>query len=148
MLFKEAEGEVEVIMAKEEAEVEDKMDPGIDHSPRMDADTVVNIILQNNALLGIKNAGNVAGRITSKINAGLTGHRVVTLIRSRVEAKANVHQSPKTATRGSMKQNRMKKLMTGMVLQLQDVNQEETNLNMTQFILYRMWTMLIVNNFS
>ena len=135
-------------MAKAEAKVEDEMDPGIDHSPMIDADTVVNVILQNNALLGVKNAGNVARRITSKINADLTGHRVVILIRSRVEAKANVHQSPKTGTRGSMKQNRMKILMTGMVLQLQVMNQEETNSNMTQFILYRMWTMLIMNNFS
>ena len=135
-------------MAKSEAKVEDEMDPGIDHSPMMDADTVVNIILQNNALLGIKNAENVARRITLKINADLTGHRVVTLIRSRVEAEANVHQSPKTGTRGSMKQNGMRILMTGMVLQLQVMNQEETNLNMTQFILYRIWTMLIVNNFS
>ena len=42
----------------------------------------------------------------------------------------------------------MKILMTGMVLQLQVMNQEETNLNMTQFILYRVWTMLIVNNFQ
>ena len=114
----------------------------------IDADTVVSIILQNNALLGVKNAENVARRITSKINADLTGHRVVTLIRSRVEAKANVHQSQKTGTGGSMMQNGMKILLTGMVLQVQAVNQEETNSNMTQFILYRMWTMLIVNNFS
>ena len=69
-------------MAKAEAEVEDEMDPGIDHSPLMDAVTVVNVILQNNALLGVKNAENVARRITSKINADLTGHRAVTLIRS------------------------------------------------------------------
>ena len=82
MLFKEDEGEIEVVVAKTEAEVEDKMDPGIDHSPMMDADTVVNIILQNNALLGVKNAENVARRITSKINADLTGHRAMTLIRS------------------------------------------------------------------
>ena len=148
MLFKGDEGEIEVIVAKAQAEVKDKMDPGIDHSPMMDADTVENVILQNNALLGVKNAGNVARRITSKINADLTGPRVMTLIRSRVEAKANVHQSPKTGTRGSMEQNGMKILMTGMVLQLQVVNQEETNSNMTQFILHRMWTMLIVNNFS
>ena len=148
MLFKEDEGEIEVVMAKAEAEVEDEMDPGIEHSPMMDADTVVNVILQNNVLFGVKNAGNVARRITSKINADLTGHRVVTLIRSRTKAKANVHQNPKTATGGSMKQNGMKILMTGMVLQLQVVNQEETSSNMTQFILYRMWTMLIVNNCS
>ena len=82
MLFKEDEGEIEVVMAKTEAKVEDKMDPGIDHSPMMDADTVVNITLQNNALLGVKNAENVARRITSKINADLTGHRAMTLIRS------------------------------------------------------------------
>ena len=82
MLFKEDEGEIEVVVAKTEAKVEDKMDPGIDHSPMMDADTVVNVILQNNALLGVKNAENVARRITSKINADLTGHRAVTLIRS------------------------------------------------------------------
>ena len=69
-------------MAKTEAKVEDKMDRGIDHSPMMDVDTVVNIILQNNALLGIKNAENVARRITLKINADLTGHRAMTLIRS------------------------------------------------------------------
>ena len=69
-------------MAKAEAEVEDEMDPGIDHSPLMDAVTVVNIILQNNALLGVKNAENVARRITPKINADLTGHRAVTLIRN------------------------------------------------------------------
>ena len=82
MLLKEEEGEIEVVMAKTEAEVEDKMDPGIDHSPMMDADTVVNVTLQNNALLGVKNAENVARRITSKINADLTGHRAMTLIRS------------------------------------------------------------------
>ena len=82
MLFKEDEGEIEVVVAKTEAKVEDKMDPGIDHSPMMDADTVVNVTLQNNALLGVKNAENVARRITSKINADLTGHRAVTLIRS------------------------------------------------------------------
>ena len=82
MLFKEDEGEIEVVMAKTEAEVEDEMDPGIDHSPMMDVDTVVNVILQNNALLGVKNAENVARRITSKINADLTGHTAVTLIRS------------------------------------------------------------------
>ena len=82
MLFKEDEGEIEVVMAKTEAEVEDEMDPGIDHSPMRDADTVVNITLQNNALLGVKNAENVARRITSKVNADLTGHRAVTLIRS------------------------------------------------------------------
>ena len=82
MLFKEDEGEIEVVMAKTEAEVEDKIDPGIDHSPTMDADTVVNVTLQNNALLGVKNAENVARRITSKVNADLTGHRAVTIIRS------------------------------------------------------------------
>ena len=108
MLFKEDKEEIEVVMAKAEAEVEDKMDPGIDQSPMMDADTVVNVILQNNALHGVKNAENVARRITSKINADLTGHRVMTLVRSRVKAKAKVHQSPKTGTGSSMKQNRMK----------------------------------------
>ena len=82
MLFKEDEGEIEVVVAKTEAKVEDEMDPAIDHSPMMDADTVVNVTLQNNALLGVKNAENVARRITSKINADLTGHRAVTLIRS------------------------------------------------------------------
>ena len=47
-----------------------------------------------------------------------------------------------------MKQKGMKILMTGMVLQLQVMNLEETNSNMNQFILYRVWTMLIMNNFS
>ena len=82
MLFTEDDGEIEVVVAKTEAEVEDEMDPGIDHSPMMDADTVVNVTLQNNALLGVKNAENMARRITSKVNADLTGHRAVTLIRS------------------------------------------------------------------
>ena len=82
MLFKEDKREIEVVMAKTEAEVEDEMDPGTDDSPMMDADTVVNVILQNNALLGVKNAENVARRITSKVNADLTGHRAMTLIRS------------------------------------------------------------------
>ena len=82
MLFKENEGEIEVVVAKTEAEVEDEMDPGIDHSPMMDADTVINVTLQSNALLGVKNAENVARRITLKINADLTGHRAMTLIKS------------------------------------------------------------------
>ena len=82
MLFKEDEVDIGVVMDKAEAEVEDEMDPDIDHSPLMDAVTVVNVILQNNALLGVKNAENAARRITSKINADLTGHRAVALIRS------------------------------------------------------------------